>query len=203
MKRILLTLAVCALMATPAWANFTFDQAQLLSLTNLAPAAPAGPTGVIGDPLAIVTADHTLVAGFYPAYDGDSSFVGNVGYVGSRTHADTVYIGTNNAVVLAAAIADGTYSLQIHNDNDDNWTYWLKTSAGISASQTLATGSTGYFSMPVAAGITDIGFVIQNAKVEGGSDVYHTSITVPAPGAILLGSIGVAFVGWLRRRRTL
>lgn len=193
MKKLILLLAIVAAMAVPAMANFTFTQTELLNLTTL-----TGPT------FDIVTADHTLVSSEYTAYDYIGSFLGDVGYVGTLSGNASTYIGTTDSGILSAAEADGTYVLTIHNDNDDNWSYYLTASGaggGSSASQTLLTGETGYFTLAISGAITDIGFVITNAKSD--TDAYHTSVTVPVPGAMLLGGIGVGFVGWLRRRRAL
>ncbi len=68
----------------------------------------------------------------------------------------------------------------------------------------LTNAGTGVQAISIS-GLGQIGMVYFNSIADGaGADIDNLSFTpIPAPGAIVLGGIGVGLIGWLRRRRTL
>jgi hypothetical protein len=153
--------------------------------------------------------------------DGETGTITITGLAGTGT-GDPLFVGSYGDTSFFPANFNSHYPLQ--DDVSDFLVYNIDPFADVGdiiydynadGGTITPTGSTGQVKeyLVTVSGYTSVHFDMYGLEIVGIDHTWkgswemnpasHDTTWVPAPGSVLLGSLGVCLVGWLRRRRTL
>ncbi len=137
--------------------------------------------------------------GFFGRYNSAQSAPCYVGTGSSGERGDTSG-GWDGTIQIDLALPASMVGIGIANNSGGTETFSVYDSVGtLLESHTVTTGNNVY--AVITRGAYDISRLVITGDFFAIDDLQFNAI--PAPGAILLGSIGAGLVGWLRRRRTI
>lgn len=220
MKRLIFTLIVLALMATPTLAgptltfspgtgDWTYNGAGTMTISptvDIDQGLGSSLDALVTDGATITLPTNWTVGGagtpgpftLSPIASGLITIQGSGGLYWSGT---IVTIGDLTPVtpISTNAGAYTAYSPDVTNGG--------VTAAGLvlgsNALNAIAANPLSFLDFELAFSGASAGFQNMLQNNLPGTDNFSGTLTIPAPGAIILGSLGVGLVGWLRRRKSL